>query len=141
MEKNDGKYLEQALQDELSKTIHPLLQWRRLHDSFTAKGKMLPAQPADFFLCFNEKCFHLECKTSKEKNLRLKMFSQYADMRRWDSTGVIGVVIIHFYTVDRLFLMPVNRLEDAPSWKCDVLGTEVMNLEEAVNRIMEGKWS
>lgn len=116
MQRNDGKYLENALQDELKKINIAAFEWRRLYDSFSAQGKALPPQPADFFMCYFGNSYHVECKTSKETNLRLKMFDQYGSMRRWGWVGVEGLVLVHFYTVDRLFLVPVKELESRPSW-------------------------
>ena len=123
-----GEYLESEVGKVLSQVKNKEFYYRRMYDSFSARGSALPSQPADFFAAYRGECYHIEAKTSKEKNLRLKMFPQYADLKRWQEAGVTGVVVVHFYTPDRLFLMPVDRLGTQPSWKCDEIGVELQNL-------------
>ena len=136
MHQNDGKYLEHALQDEFTKVKHPLFQWRRLYDSFSAQGKALPAEPSDYFVCCDERTYHIEAKTTKDN--RLKMFSQYGLMKRWDSVGVTGLVIVHFYTTDRLFVVPVRELPQQPSWVMKP-EWEIKNIQELITMILEGR--
>lgn len=131
---NTGKYLEQALQEAFSKVKHSLFQWRRLYDSFSAQGKALPAQPSDFFVCCAGSPYHIEAKTSKDS--RLKMFPQYGPLLRWDSVGVTGLVVVHFYTPDRLFVVPVRELVQQPSWVLDD-EWEIKNIQELITMILE----
>lgn len=138
MDRNTGKYLETALQEAFSKVQHPYFHYRRLYDSFSAQGKALPAQPSDFFVCYKGHAYHIEAKTTKDK--RLKMFSQYGSMLRWDSVGVTGLVVVHFYTPDRLFVVPVRELEEAPSWLMKP-EWEIKNIQELMTMIMEGRWT
>ena len=127
MSKNDGKYLEVAVDKYLRTTKQPEFHWRRLFDSYSVR-KGAPPQPSDYLLSWAGKfTAHLECKTTSNTTLRLSMFDQYGDMIRWSSAGVPGFVLVHFYILDRLFVVPVTALEKASSWKANEKGIEIMN--------------
>lgn len=144
MARNDGRYLEDAVQEELKKISCSHFHFRRLYDTYTAK-KGMPPQPADFFLssqkghCF--RAIHLECKTTKSNTLRFDTFSQLADMKRWAMAGVLGYVLVHFYTPDRLFMIDVDDLDEtAASWKASVVGSEFTNMEEVIGYLRRILW-
>jgi len=136
MNSNTGKYLETALQESFSKVTDPLFHYRRLYDAFSAQGRAYPAQPADFFVCCKGRSYHIEAKTTKDK--RLKMPTQYGALKRWDSVGVTGLIVVHLYTPDRLFVVPVRELEEAPSWTMGQ-AWEIKNIQELITMIMEGR--
>lgn len=116
--RNDGKYLEEAVEEFLDKFSSSGQKYRRLPDARAARGR-IPRQPSDFFLSsYVNGPMHLECKTSKSKTRRLSSgeFPQYPDMKAWDAAGVRGAVLIHFYNLDELHLMFVRDMKAAKSW-------------------------
>ncbi len=114
--KNDGRYLEQAVEDELKKITRVGFHWRRLYDTKAARN-VLPAQPSDYFISNHGTTVHLEVKSQQGKTKRLKKFSQLADMQRWRRAGVEGYVLVHFYELDEIYLVNVSNLEfGKPSW-------------------------
>ena len=134
--KNDGKYLEEALESMLGKVAITTegFKYRRLPDSRAARG-LIAAQPADFFVSHRYSgAAHIECKSSKSKTLRLPKFVQHAEMIGWANAGVAGIVLVHFYVPDRMFLVDVTTLPiGKPSWVLgDDIGTEIEGIEDAV---------
>jgi hypothetical protein len=138
--KNDGKYLEDALDIELAKAEIALdnFKYRRLPDSRAARG-LIAAQPSDFFVSHRYSgAAHIECKSSKSKTLRLPKFVQHAEMLGWANAGVAGIVLVHFYVPDRLFLVDVTTMPiGKPSWVLgDDTGTEIKGIEDVVVSIL-----
>lgn len=138
--KNDGKYLEEAVETELIKfqNDNKEFKYRRLPDARAAHGR-IPAQPADFFVSNWGDAAHIECKTSKSKTLRLPKFSQHTDMLDWALAGVAGIILVHFYVPDRLFMVEVRSLApEKPSWVFgDGLGVELNGIEEFIEKLLE----
>lgn len=137
---NDGKYLEDAVEEELKKIRGENFRYRRLPDARTARG-MFPAQPADYFLSYSDpdfqfkRGFHLECKSVKGKTRRLPKFTQHAEMIAWSKAGVLGYVIVHFHETEEIFVVSVNDIPiGKPSWVLEdgVNSTQVATIKEAL---------
>ncbi len=117
--KNDGKYLEKAVEDYLKTIKISNFHWRRLPDARAARGS-IPAQPSDFFVSIwdGRKAipFHLECKSSNSRTRRIQKPSQYAQMIRWDKAGIEGIILVHFWELDKFALVNVADFDpDKPS--------------------------
>ena len=116
--KNDGEYLEDGLAEELQTEKSSSFYYRRLFDTHTA-GKGMPPQPADFDIAwFGYGSCHMECKTSESTTSRLVKFSQLGDMLRWGKAGKPGLVLVHFYNLQSLYIFNVADIKNttAPSW-------------------------
>jgi hypothetical protein len=131
--RNDGAYLETAMEDYFKTIKKASFFWRRLYDTKAARN-VLPAQPSDFFFSFIRKeggsyPYHLECKSRKGKTFRLPKPSQFNAMRRWSLAGVRGLFLVHFYELDKFALASVRDLDSkAKSW---VLDDHYDSIEEA----------
>jgi hypothetical protein len=135
MLKNTGKYLEDAVMTEFEKEPSVSFMYRRLYDTYTSGGRGIPAQPADFDLCFNGIPMFLECKTSNSERKALKTFSQYAGLKRWEMSGKRGYVLLHLYYFDELFLFSVADLDpELKSWPA-TLATRINHINQLVQTL------
>ena len=117
MARNSGRYLEEAIANELGKNTDVTRHWRRLQDTHAARNYIV-AQPADFELCVEGKGMLLEAKSQRGKTTRLKKFSQLPEMLRWAAAGKKGYCLVHFYELgEDLIVVDVEDLEvGKPSW-------------------------
>lgn len=130
MAPNDGRYLENLVNMELSSKVNENFLFRRLYDSYTARGQAYPAQPADWFCCYEGKPFHLEAKTLGHAKGRLSRgsFSQLPSMRAWAKVGVTGLLLVHCYGYDsELYLLDVTVTEpNLKSWVIPELSKPIL---------------
>ena len=140
---NDGKYLEDAVEEELKKIQTERFRYRRLPDARTARG-MFPAQPADFFASYCDDYdrssigAHIECKSVKGKTRRLPKFAQHAEMLAWDKAGVLGYLVVHFHEIEEIYVVHVNDIPiGKPSWVLEngVNALGVVSSKEAISNI------
>ena len=140
---NDGKYLEDAVEEELKKITTERFRYRRLPDARTARG-MFPAQPADFFASHYDTYdnsslgVHIECKSIKGKTRRLPKFAQHAEMLAWDKAGVLGYLVVHFHEIEEIYVVCVASIPiGKPSWvlKNGVNALKVGSVKEAISNI------
>jgi len=117
MARNSGRYLEEAIANELGRNTDITRHWRRLQDTHAARNYIV-AQPADFELCVEGKGMLLEAKSQRGKTTRLKKFSQLPEMLRWAAAGKKGYCLVHFYELgEDLIVVDVEDLEvGKPSW-------------------------
>lgn len=128
--RNDGKYLEIAVQTELAKLVSKDLIFIRMYDSYSAKGNPLPAQPADYMICYQRMPMFLELKTTGNKNGRLpkNSFPQLPVMRAWSIAGFPGFLLCHCYGFDsELYLVNVISMDPSQkSWVIPDIGRKVL---------------
>lgn len=130
---NDGKYLEDMVQDHFDKSVAGI--WcHRFMDSKAARN-LGAKQPADFLIAAESSPRLLECKSVKH-NFRLKRFVQHSRMVRARMAGINGIILVHHWQLDVYRVFDISKIElGKPSFDLRKI-CEELDWEEAMERLV-----
>lgn len=131
---NSGKYLEDMVQGHFDKSVAGI--WcHRFMDSKAARN-LGARQPSDFLIAVTGRLpTLLECKSIKS-DFRLKKFAQHSRMVRAGMAGVIGVILVHHWQIDKYRVFNINDIElGKPSFDLKKVCDE-LDWDEAIEKLI-----
>ena len=131
-----GKDTERAVADHLEalNAQHMDFAFERLPDSRAARN-LIKAQLCDFIASHCGAFFMIEAKqTQHDSRLESAKIGQLARMRKWQTTGATGIIIVYHSRMNAWRAFDLRKLEGCPpSWDLDALKIRCHNrLAEAL---------